>query len=137
MTVPPWLTVAIPGRKLKAPPPGKLKVVGLNWATSLMLMVGWVLAALTGVANSRVASMLIAGRIFTSCNIVLGLGPARWLIRPGRRKQDFSVSGYNLEVRFAHVSCKIRYPRLRLLVQGQILVSELSWTEVIHYNPIP
>src|SRR5947199_2402551 len=62
-TRPPRLTVTVEGRKSNALDPGKLKAAGSKWATSFMLMLGWLLAALTGLAKKSTTSRLAAGRI--------------------------------------------------------------------------
>jgi hypothetical protein len=78
-----------------------------------------VLAAFTGVANSRVDSMLIAGsnlsrRIFVPCS-----GHAGWLIRSGSRKPDFSVSRYRSRMRI-----------------GKVRVRESPGTEMVYHDLI-
>jgi hypothetical protein len=84
-----------------------------------MLIVACVLAAFTGVANSRVASMLIAGSNLSRRIFVLCSGYAGWLIRSGSRKPDFSVSRYQSRMRI----CKVRVresPRTKMICDDPI-----------------
>ena len=62
----------------------------------MMLMLACVEAALTGVANSRVESMLMAGRILTNRNIVRRVGFVCLLIRLDSKIEDLSVSRYQV-----------------------------------------
>jgi len=67
-----------------------------------MLMLACVEAALTGVANSRVVSMLMAGRILTNRNIVRRVGFVCLLIRLGSKIEDLSVSRYRSQGALGH-----------------------------------